>query len=62
VVQQKFTGIVHVRGEERLSMYELAKITTPNVEPMTLAEHQGVPLTVDMTLSSVRLRPFKITK
>jgi dTDP-4-dehydrorhamnose reductase len=62
VVQQKFTGIVHVRGEERLSMYELAKITTPNVKPMTLAEYQGVPLTVDMTLSSVRLRPFKITK
>lgn len=62
VVRQKLTGIVHVRGEERMSMYELAKITTPNVKPMTLAEYQGVPLTVDMTLSSVRLRPFKITK
>lgn len=62
VVQKKLTGIVHVRGEERMSMYELAKITTPNVKPMTLAEYQGVPLTVDMTLSSVRLRPFKITK
>ena len=62
VVQQKLTGIVHVRGEERMSMYELAKITTPSVRPMTLAEYQGVPLTVDMTLSSVRLRPFKITK
>jgi dTDP-4-dehydrorhamnose reductase len=62
VVQQKLTGIVHVRGEEKMSMYELAKITTPDVKPMTLAEYQGVPLTVDMTLSSVRLRPFKITK
>jgi len=62
VVQKKLTGIVHVRGEERMSMYELAKITTPNVKPMTLAEYQGVPLTVDMALSSVRLRPFKITK
>ena len=62
VVQKKLTGIVHVRGEERMSMYELAKITTPNVKPMTLVEYQGVPLTVDMTLSSVRLRPFKITK
>jgi dTDP-4-dehydrorhamnose reductase len=62
VVQQKLIGIVHVRGEERISMYELAKITTPTVKPMTLAEYKGVPLTVDMTLSSVRLRPFKITK
>ncbi|MGA3192902.1 MAG: sugar nucleotide-binding protein [Candidatus Bathyarchaeia archaeon] len=58
---QGLTGIVHIRGEERMSMYEIAKITTPNVEPMTLAEYHGVPLTVDMTLSSVRLRPFKIS-
>jgi len=62
VVQQKLTGIVHVRGKEKMSMYELAKISTPDVKPMTLAEYQGVPLTVDMTLSSVRLKPFKITK
>jgi dTDP-4-dehydrorhamnose reductase len=62
VVQQSLTGIVHVRGEERLSMYELAKITTPDIKPMTLADYQGVPLTIDMTLSSVRLRPFKIAK
>lgn len=62
VVEQKLIGVVHVRGEERMSMYELAKITTPTVKPMTLAEYQGVPLTVDMTLSSVRLKPFKITK
>jgi dTDP-4-dehydrorhamnose reductase len=62
VVQQKLIGVVHVRGEERMSMYELAKITTPTVKPMTLAEYQGVPLTVDMTLSSVRLKPFKISR
>jgi dTDP-4-dehydrorhamnose reductase len=62
VVQQRLTGIVHVRGEERMSMYELAKITTPDIKPMTLADYQGVPLTIDMTLSSTRLGPFKIAK
>ncbi|OGD48226.1 dTDP-4-dehydrorhamnose reductase [Candidatus Bathyarchaeota archaeon RBG_13_46_16b] len=62
VIQQKLTGIVHVRGEEKMSMFELAKITTPTIEPMTLAEYHGVPLTVDMSLSSVRLKPFKISR
>jgi dTDP-4-dehydrorhamnose reductase len=62
VVQRELTGIVHVRGEERMSMYELAKITTPDIKPMTLADYQGVPLTIDMTLSSIRMRPFKISK
>jgi dTDP-4-dehydrorhamnose reductase len=62
VIQQKLTGIVHVRGEEKMSMFKLAKITTPTIKPMTLAEYHGVPLTVDMSLSSVRLKPFKISR
>jgi dTDP-4-dehydrorhamnose reductase len=62
VVKQKLTGIVHVRGDKRMSMFELAKITTPNIEPMTLSEYHGVPLTVDMSLSSIRIKPFKISR
>jgi len=62
VVQQKLVGIVHVAGDTKMSMFELAKITTPNIEPMTLSEHHGVPLTVDMSLSSIRIEPFKISR
>jgi dTDP-4-dehydrorhamnose reductase len=62
VVEQKLSGIVHVCGDKKMSMFELAKITTPNVEPMTLSEYHGVPLTVDMSLSSIRIKPFKISR
>jgi dTDP-4-dehydrorhamnose reductase len=60
VVSQNLTGIVHICGDRKMSMFELAKLTTPDVEPMTLAEYKGVPLTVDMTLRSTRIKPYKI--
>jgi len=56
------TGIVHICGEEKMSMFELAKITTPDVKPMTLNEYSGPPLTRDMSLRSIRIEPFKINK
>jgi len=62
IMNQNLTGIVHVCGEDRVSMFELAKMTTPNVKPMTMAEYEGPPLTVDMSLRSVRIAPFKLTK
>ncbi len=60
LVRQKLDGIVHVCGDRKVSMFELAKITTPNIEPMTLSEYHGVPLTVDMSLSSIRIEPYKM--
>jgi len=60
VIDQGMTGIVHVCGERKLSMYELAKIITPDVQPMTLAEYSGPPLTQDMSLISKRIPPFKL--
>ena len=60
VIDQKLTGIVHICGEDKVSMYQLAKITTPDIKPMTLAEYSGPPLTEDMTLSSKRILPFKL--
>lgn len=62
IVQKKLDGIVHVCGEEKMSMFELAKITTPDIKPMTLSEYHGVPLTVDMSLNSTRIKPFKISR
>lgn len=62
VIEKGIVGILHVAGEEKLSMYELAKITTPDVKPMSLAEYNGPPLTVDMSLRSIRIPPFKLRK
>lgn len=62
VIEEKPTGIVHVCGEEKISMFELAKITTPDIKPMTLAEYNGPPVTVDMSLKSIRIKPFKLTR
>jgi dTDP-4-dehydrorhamnose reductase len=62
IVQQRLTGIIHVSGDKKMSMFELAKITTPHIEPMTLSEYHGVPLTVDMSLSSTRIKPIKISR
>lgn len=60
VTAKEMTGILHVAGDRRLSMFELAKITTPEVQPMTLDEYRGPPLTIDMTLRSERIPPFKM--
>jgi dTDP-4-dehydrorhamnose reductase len=62
VIRRGLTGIVHVCGEERLSMFDLARLTTPDVKPMTMAEYNGPPLTMDMSLRSVRIEPYKISK
>ncbi len=62
VIKKDLTGIVHVCGDEKLSMFDLAKLTTPDVKPMTLAEYSGPPLTVNMTLKSEKIPTFKITK
>lgn len=62
LVLQKMFGIIHVCGDTKMSMYELAKITTPDIQPMTLADYHGVPLTINMCLASVKISPFKISR
>jgi dTDP-4-dehydrorhamnose reductase len=62
VISEGIRGTVHICGEEKLSMYDLAKITTPDVQPMTLKDYSGPPLTVDMSLKSARIPPFKLTR
>lgn len=62
VLDASLTGVVHVCGEEKMSMFELARITTLGVKPTTLAEYEGPPLTADMSLRSARTAPFKIRK
>lgn len=62
IVAAGLTGVAHVAGEERLSMYELARLTTPDVLPMTLSEYQGPPLTQDMTLDSIRWKKYRLSR
>jgi dTDP-4-dehydrorhamnose reductase len=63
VVDAGVTGILHITGDRRMSMFDLAKMTTPDVLPMTMSEYNGPHLTVDMTLETVHpeWRKFKIS-
>ena len=61
VIKKKMEGIVHITGEEKMSMYELAKITTPDIGKITLKD-VDVPLSRDMSLSSIRLKPLKLLR
>jgi len=62
VMDQGLRGTVHVCGEERLSMFEFAKITTPEISPMTMSEYDGPPLPMDMSLKSVRIPSFPLSR
>ena len=61
LIDQGQRGLVHVCGE-RMSMFELAKITTPDILPMTIRDYAGPPLPVDMSLKSVRIADFPLTR
>lgn len=61
VINKRLAGIVHVAGKEKLSMFELARITTPNIKPMTL-EDIDLPLPRDMSLNSVRIKPYELRR
>lgn len=58
LVDKRMTGLVHVCGDTKMSMYEFAKLTDPNVKPMTLQDYSGPPLTVNMSLASKRISPI----
>lgn len=61
VYKKKETGIIHITGVKRISMYELALLAgSKNVGKMTLDEYDGPPLTIDMSLSTKRWRRYKI--
>ena len=55
------TGIVHIVGDKKISVYELAKITTPDVKPMTIKDYSGPKLTMDMSLDTERWKKYKIS-
>ena len=58
ILNENLNGIIHVVGNEKISMYELAKITTPDILPMTIKEYDGPTLTMDMSLDSERWKKY----
>jgi len=59
IIKQRKTGVLHICGDEKLSMLEFARIMDPKVEPMTLSEYGNPPnLTRNMALTSERIPPF----
>lgn len=61
VQKENLRGIIHIVGDKKMSVYELAKITTPDVKPMTIKEYSGPRLTMDMSLDTERWKKYKIS-
>lgn len=61
VCGKKPRGIIHIVGGRRMSMHELALLAgSKNVGKMELKEYNGPQLTVDMSLSTVKWKKYKI--
>jgi len=61
VLDSKLNGTVHIVGDKKMSMFELAKITTSNVESMTIKDYSGPKLTMDMSLDTEKWKKYKIS-
>lgn len=60
ICESSLDGVVHIVGDRKISMFDLAKITTPDVKPMTLADYVGPKLTIDMSLDTKRWKKYKL--
>lgn len=61
VYKERKKGIIHIVGDKRISMYELAKLAgSKDVGKMTLEEYDGPPVTVNMSLSTKKWKKYKI--
>ncbi len=61
IQQERIRGIIHIVSDTKISMYELAKLTTPKIEPMTINDYSGPPVTMDMSLDSTKWKKYKIS-
>lgn len=62
LLEVNMTGVLHVCGDRKLSIYEMAKKcpNSVNVQPMTMEEYEGPPLPLDMSLITKRWHAHKI--
>ena len=61
VMEKQLTGLVHIAGDRKFSMLELARLSSPTVGPLNMQE-VALPLTVDMTLTSNRIPLYRLTR
>jgi dTDP-4-dehydrorhamnose reductase len=54
-------GFIHIVGDKKISMFEIAKMTTPEILPMTMKEYSGPRLTIDMTLDTERWKKYTVS-
>jgi len=61
VYKKKEKGIIHIVGDKRMSMYDLALLAgSKNVGKMALDGYSGPPLTIDMSLSTNKWKKYRI--
>lgn len=60
VYNDDLSGIVHIVGNKKISMYELAKINTPEIQSMTMDDYDGPNLTIDMSLDTQRWKKYTL--
>ncbi len=61
VQKANLQGFVHIVGDKKISIFELAKMTTVEVQPMTIKEYNGPKLTMDMSLDTERWKKYHIS-
>ena len=61
VIDSEMRGIIHIVGDKKISMLDLAKMTTPEIESMTISDYSGPKLTMDMSLDTERWKKYRIS-
>jgi dTDP-4-dehydrorhamnose reductase len=61
IIDKDLDDIIHLVGDRKMSMFELAKLTTPDILPMTIQDYSGPKLTMDMSLDTERWKKYKIS-
>ena len=59
--KENLCGYVHIVGDKKISMFELAKLTTPEIQPMTINDYTGPRLTMDMSLDTERWKKYHMS-
>jgi len=60
ILYEDLNGILHIAGDKKISMYELAKINSPDIQSMTMKDYSGPKLNIDMSLDSERWKKYSI--
>jgi dTDP-4-dehydrorhamnose reductase len=60
ILEENISGIIHLCGDKKISMYELAKITTPDIQPITIDDYSGPKLNLDMSLDSKKWKKYSL--